>query len=73
VILGATCLAQFALSMAIDRRYEPGVGRNFYWMIWYPIAYWLLSMLTSVMALPKALLKRRGTRAVWVSPDRGIR
>lgn len=73
VILGATCLAQFALSMAIDRRYEPGVGRNFYWMIWYPIAYWSLSMLTSVVALPKALLKRRGTRAVWVSPDRGIR
>jgi poly-beta-1,6-N-acetyl-D-glucosamine synthase len=73
VMLGATCLAQFALSMAIDRRYEPGVGRNFYWMIWYPLAYWLLSMLTSVFALPKALMKRRGTRAVWVSPDRGIR
>lgn len=73
VILGATCLIQFALSMAIDRRYEPGVGRNFYWMVWYPIAYWLLSMLTSVVALPKALAKKRGTRAVWVSPDRGIR
>lgn len=73
VILGATCLCQFALSMAIDRRYERGVGRNFYWMIWYPIAYWLLSMLTSVFALPKALAKKRGTRAVWVSPDRGIR
>lgn len=73
VILGATCLCQFALSMAIDRRYERGVGRNFYWMIWYPIAYWLLSMLTSVAALPKALLKKRGARAVWVSPDRGIR
>ncbi|TDR44912.1 biofilm PGA synthesis N-glycosyltransferase PgaC [Tahibacter aquaticus] len=73
VILGATCLCQFALSMAIDRRYENGVGRNFYWMVWYPIAYWLLSMLTSVFALPKALAKKRGTRAVWVSPDRGIR
>ena len=73
VILGATCLAQFALSMAIDRRYERGVGRNFYWMIWYPVAYWMLSMATSVVALPKALFKRRGTRAVWVSPDRGIR
>lgn len=73
VILGATCLIQFGLSMAIDRRYEPGVGRNFYWMIWYPIAYWLLSMLTSIVAFPKALMKKRGTRAVWVSPDRGIR
>ena len=28
VVLGATCLLQFAISLVIDRRYEPGVGRN---------------------------------------------
>jgi len=42
-------------------------------MIWYPLTYWLLSTATTVAALPKALLKRKGTRAVWVSPDRGVR
>ncbi|MFT3793071.1 MAG: poly-beta-1,6-N-acetyl-D-glucosamine synthase [Rudaea sp.] len=73
VVLGATCLVQFMISMAIDRRCENGVGRYYYWMIWYPLAYWLLSMLTSVYAFPKALLKRRGTRAVWTSPDRGVK
>ncbi|ROU05589.1 poly-beta-1,6-N-acetyl-D-glucosamine synthase [Lysobacter enzymogenes] len=73
VILALICLLQFAASIIIDRRYETGVGRNYYWMIWYPMAYWLLSFFTTVTAVPKALLKRRGTRATWVSPDRGLR
>lgn len=72
VVLGIVCLLQFAISTLIDRRYEVRVGRNYYWMIWYPLVYWLLSTATTVVALPKALLKRKGTRAVWVSPDRGI-
>ena len=73
VILAMVCLTQFAASLIIDRRYEARVGRNYYWMIWYPIAYWLLSLLTTVTAVPKTLLKRRRQRATWVSPDRGVR
>ncbi len=73
VILGLVCLTQFAASLIIDRRYETGVGRNYYWMIWYPIAYWMLSLFTTVTAVPKTLLKRRRERATWISPDRGIR
>ncbi len=72
-LLATTCLAQFAISMAIDSRFEQKGGKYFYWMIWYPIAYWLLTTLTSVVALPKALLKKQGERAVWVSPDRGLK
>ena len=73
VILAMVCLTQFAASLIIDRRYEARVGRNYYWMIWYPIAYWILSLLTTVTAVPKTLLKRRRQRATWVSPDRGLR
>ncbi|KAB8193898.1 poly-beta-1,6 N-acetyl-D-glucosamine synthase [Lysobacter maris] len=73
VVLAMVCLLQFAASIIIDRRYETRVGRNYYWMIWYPVAYWLIGMASTVVALPKALLKRHNTRAVWVSPDRGIR
>ncbi len=72
VILATVCLFQFASSLIIDRRYERGVGRNYYWMIWYPMVYWLLSLFTTVVAIPKTLLKRRGQRATWVSPDRGV-
>ncbi len=74
VILGATCLIQFALSLVIDSRYESRqLGQFYYWIIWYPMAYWLIHAAASVAAVPRAILKRRGTRAIWVSPDRGIR
>jgi biofilm PGA synthesis N-glycosyltransferase PgaC len=73
VVLGLVCMMQFSLSILIDRRYETRVGRNYYWMIWYPLVYWLLSTLTTVVAFPKALFKRKGTRAIWTSPDRGVR
>ncbi|MGD8743455.1 MAG: poly-beta-1,6-N-acetyl-D-glucosamine synthase [Granulosicoccaceae bacterium] len=73
VILGMTCLLQFAVSLAIDSRYEKGIGKYYYWMIWYPMAYWMINVATTMVAVPKALFKKRGTRATWVSPDRGIK
>jgi biofilm PGA synthesis N-glycosyltransferase PgaC len=75
VMLGVTATVQFALSLVIDRRYEPRKRflRNYFWVIWYPLAFWLISLFTTVVALPKTLLKKRGTRARWTSPDRGYR
>lgn len=72
VVLGMTCLLQFAVSLAIDSRYEKGIGRYYYWMIWYPMAYWMMNVATTMVAVPKAIFKKRGTRATWESPDRGI-
>lgn len=73
VILGVTCLLQFAVSLAIDSRYEKGIGKIYYWMVWYPIVFWILSVATTVVAVPKAFFKKKGSRATWVSPDRGVR
>jgi len=72
VILGGTCLVQFGISLAIDSRYEPSLSRYYYWMIWYPMLYWMIHSAATIVAVPKAMLKRRGQRAVWVSPDRGV-
>lgn len=74
VVLGITCMLQFAISMLIDRRYEKGIGRNYFWIIWYPIAYWLLSMLTTIVAVPTVVFskKKRGI-ATWTTSDRGYR
>lgn len=71
-VLGMTCLLQFAVSLYIDGRYEKGLGRGYFWMVWYPLFYWTINLFTTIVALPKALFKRRGTRAIWVSPDRGV-
>lgn len=73
VLLGTTCLIQFAVSKWMDSRYEPTLGRNYYWMIWYPFMFWLITVTASIIAFPKVLFRRDGKRARWISPDRGIR
>ena len=73
VVIGATCLLQILLAMLLDRRYDERLFRHYFWMIWYPLVYWLLNMMTTLWALPKLFMRRRGQRATWVSPDRGIR
>ncbi|MFA6136569.1 MAG: poly-beta-1,6-N-acetyl-D-glucosamine synthase [Sulfurimonas sp.] len=71
VILIGACLIQFAVSKWLDGHYDEGLGKNYFWMIWYPFAYWLINLLTAVTALPKVLFNKK-TRARWVSPDRGV-
>jgi biofilm PGA synthesis N-glycosyltransferase PgaC len=73
IILGTTCLLQFAVSMAIDSRYEHGTGRYYYWMVWYPLAYWFMNVISVVIAVPRAMVKRQHRHGRWVSPDRGLR
>ena len=72
--IGITCLVQFAVGMLLDRRYEAPHGRSFYWMIWYPTAFWFLSVFTSTASMPALLIRllRKDVRARWESPDRGI-
>lgn len=75
MLLSVTCLAQFAVSLAIDSRYEAkigGISRYYYWMIWYPLVYWLINVATTVTGFLKAVLKEQGQRAVWVTLDRGV-
>lgn len=74
IAIGITCLVQFFLGMWLDRHYDHPQGRSFYWMIWYPTAFWMLSVFTSTLALPALLLRHlhKDVRARWESPDRGI-
>jgi len=37
------------------------------------MVYWMIQTAASVVAVPRALLKPKGRRAIWVSPDRGLR
>ncbi|WOE30520.1 MULTISPECIES: poly-beta-1,6-N-acetyl-D-glucosamine synthase [unclassified Acinetobacter] len=73
MLLGATCLLQFALSKWMDSRYEPALAKNYFWMIWYPFVFWLITISATIVAFPKVLHRGTGQRARWISPDRGIR
>jgi poly-beta-1,6-N-acetyl-D-glucosamine synthase len=73
LILGMTCLVQFAFSKWLDSRYEQGLGKNYYWIIWYPLVFWIINVASTVVAYPRMFARRGGKRARWVSPDRGFR
>lgn len=73
IFIGATCLFQFAISMWMDSRYEKGLAKNYFWMIWYPFVFWIITVSGTIAALPKVLSRNDGKRARWISPDRGIR
>lgn len=71
-VVATVCLMQFFVSLSLDRKYDRGLWKIYFWVVWYPVVYWLYSALAAVVATPKALFGKRKT-AVWVSPDRGIR
>ena len=64
--------AQFAVRFWLDRPYDVGLLRIGFWMIWYPVAYWLLTAAVSLQALWQWPARRSGQRARWQSPDRGL-
>jgi biofilm PGA synthesis N-glycosyltransferase PgaC len=70
IILIGACLIQFYVSKWLDGHYDKGMGQNYFWMIWYPFAFWFLNLFTAVTALPKVIFAKK-KRARWVSPDRG--
>ena len=71
IIVGTTCLLQVAVSLTLDSRYDTGSTKGFFWMIWYPLAYWMLNWCTTIVAVPRALLRHAKKRARWTSPERG--
>jgi biofilm PGA synthesis N-glycosyltransferase PgaC len=71
--LAITYLAQALISHLLERHYDRNMLRSLFWMIWYPLAFWLLSTATTILALPRVLLRPSKERTTWVSPDRGLR
>ncbi len=75
VLLSVTCLFQFGVSLFIDSRYEArvgGLGRYYFWIIWYPIAYWAIGVSTALVGVQRALRRKRGAPAIWGASDRGL-
>jgi biofilm PGA synthesis N-glycosyltransferase PgaC len=73
LFLALTYLLQALISFLIERRYETGMLRSLFWIIWYPLAFWLISLVTTVAAFPRVLAGRGRRKGTWVSPDRGFR
>ena len=72
-ILMFICLAQFSIGLLLDSRYEKQLWKIYLWIVWYPFLYWIIITCATFVGFPKALFKKSGQRAVWVSPDRGFK
>jgi biofilm PGA synthesis N-glycosyltransferase PgaC len=75
VALATVCLLQFMVGLVMDSLYERrGQFRYIFWAIWYPAVYWAISAATTVVAVPKALMKKGKTKhARWISPKRYLK
>lgn len=73
ILLGMTCMLQVFTGLYIDRRYDHRLLRYYLWTIWYPVAFWMISMVTTVVAVPRVLLRDPAKRALWNNTDRGLR
>jgi len=73
-VLTATYLLQACVSLALDRKFEPGTFHVIFWQAWYPLFFWMVQAFTAVAGVPRAI-KRMYLRppGTWVSPDRGVR
>jgi biofilm PGA synthesis N-glycosyltransferase PgaC len=72
-ILALACLLEFLTSFVIDYRYEKKYFFKYYfWVVWYPVAYWILSALAVINGTFNVIFNRKGITPIWISPDRGL-
>ena len=72
-ILGFACLMEFLVSFYIDYRYENKAFLKYYFfVIWYPVGYWILSSLAAVKGVYNFAFQSKEITVRWKSPDRGL-
>ena len=72
ILLCTLCLLQFIVSLVIENRYEHNLASSLFWIIWFPVIFWMLSLATTLVSFTRVMLMPKKQRARWVSPDRGI-
>jgi biofilm PGA synthesis N-glycosyltransferase PgaC len=65
MIIATVALVQLGVGVWLDRRYNRGIGRFYLWAAIYPLFYWLLMLVITVVATPAALLGRGSATTHW--------
>ena len=65
MVIATVALVQLAVGLWLDRHYNAGVGRFYLWAAMYPLFYWMLMLVITVVATPAALLGRRRRTSHW--------
>jgi biofilm PGA synthesis N-glycosyltransferase PgaC len=73
MVIATVALIQLGVGVWLDRHYNKRVGRFYLWAAMYPLFYWMLMLVITVLATPAALLGRRHRTSHWkterVVPD----
>jgi biofilm PGA synthesis N-glycosyltransferase PgaC len=69
--IATLCLAQLTTGVLIDRRYDPRVLRYLPYAVWYPIIYWALLALTTVLAMPYLFKRPQAQPVRWATARTG--
>jgi poly-beta-1,6-N-acetyl-D-glucosamine synthase len=73
MVIATVALIQLGVGVWLDRHYNKRVGRFYLWAAMYPLFYWMLMLVITVLATPGALLGRRQRTSHWkterVVPD----
>lgn len=72
LVLGIIFMIQAMLSALLNRKFEKMPVLQIIWMVWYPLIYWWMTAMTSIVGFYKALFKGKQQFATWKSPDRGL-
>jgi poly-beta-1,6-N-acetyl-D-glucosamine synthase len=65
MVIATVALIQLAVGVWLDRHYNRRVARFYLWAAMYPLFYWMLMLVITVIATPGALLGGRGRTSHW--------
>ena len=71
MLIGTTCLCQLGMGVLLDRRYDKNLGRYYIVAVFYPLVYWIMMSVITVITSPKgANVNRKRERITQWKPVR---
>ena len=67
MLIATISLAQLAVGIWMDRRYDPSAARYYGWAAWYPLIYWIQMAIITVISTPSGLLHPKSV-GTWHTP-----
>jgi len=71
MLIGTMCLAQLMTGVLLDRRYDRRIPVYYFTAIYYPLLYWMMMAVVTVIATPGAILRAAADGPVRWKPVRG--
>ncbi|BDY94023.1 hypothetical protein MUTS15_26800 [Escherichia coli] len=64
ILLCTLCLLQFIVSLVIENRYEHNLASSLFWIIWFPVIFWMLSLATTLVSFTRVMLMPKNNALV---------